>query len=461
MEEKLDNLFSLVSDRRKTNKPPILLLGANCSYFPGTSSSSGLEEKTIGLKKVDVLRYELEPSKIENAYKFLAKLVKENYFDIVVTTNYGNLLENALYEEGVRFGDFVVSILGINSFSQMEKKIKRPSPKIKIIKIGGDHGENVHKLIDREFLEIREVTTSILDVFTKLINERDIIIIGHSLRDPLLATILEQSNARIWYVNTNDPQKNIERFSDQAKNRTLIISDSIGYFESFLSRLYIFTRQQQTSMILKNSSAILNKIIEKTKVDCLKKGDFLLSVGRKSHFWIDIYELRDYKQLMSEVLWNYLEVSLSKQRRYTIVTVYHPEDSEKFFPTADVAEAAVSNITNPYLTHSKAIHNKFSGETTFRPSLQGECILFNVISTHLCTSLDLVNTIRTREKKEINTVITFIEREEISRKVLKSKNIDMRSFILYDEFSNRFTINDELLTKDLNKSFAERKRGDT
>lgn len=426
MEENLNTLFSLVCNRRKATRPIILLLGVRCSYFPETLLPGSPE----------VLRSQAEPSEIENGYKFLAKLMKENYFDIVITTDYGNLLENALYEEGVRPNDFIVSISGINSFNQMTKKIDRLVPNMKIIKIRG------------------QVPSEIIDCFAEIVNERDIIIIGHSLKDPFLGKIIEQSHARIWYVEANLSTDDIADLSDQTKSRTVVITNSIGRFPRFLSKLYIFTRQQQASTILRNSSEVLNEIIERIKVDCLKRGDFLLSVGRKSHSWIDIYELRDYKQLMSKVLKSYLEVSLAKQRRYTIVTVFHPEDSEKFFPTADVAEAAVSSIKNPYLTHSRAIHNKFTGETTFKPNLQGECILLNVISTHLSTVLDLVNTIRTREKKEISTVITFIEREEISRRVLKSRNINMCSFILYDEFSNSFTISDELLTGDLDESLG-------
>jgi orotate phosphoribosyltransferase len=412
-------------------------------------------------EKAKTVGAETEPSRIESGYSFLAKLINENYFDIIITANYDNLLENALYEEGIKTGDFVVSILGVNSFAETKKKIEDISPRIKIVKIPGDYEKSVYESIDSEILKVRDIPNEALNVLSELINERDVIIIGHALENSILHMILEQTHSRLWYINTKIPEANIAAFSDQTKDRIVAISDGIGRFDTFFLGLYNFTRQRQTSAILRNSSGLLEKIIEKIKVDCLKKGDFLLSVGRKSHYWIDIYELSDYKELLSEVLRNYLEVSLIKQRRYTIVTVYHAEDSEKFFPTADVAEMAVAEINDPYVTHSRAMHNKYSGETTFNPSLQGECIVFNVISTHLSTSLDLVNTIRIREKKEINTIITFIEREEISRKALKSRNIEVRSFVLYDEYSNRFTVNEELLAKDLSEFSTKEKGSDT
>lgn len=130
-----------------------------------------------------------QPSK---GYKYFSYLAKKGYFEWILSTNFDPLLEEALLAAGLPTNNFIqftrrfTDPLELSNFIESRFSI----PQVKLFKIHGDlktrkidaTGESIEKFSKEE--------ETLKKSLIKLIQERDLIVIGHSLNDGAINNII-------------------------------------------------------------------------------------------------------------------------------------------------------------------------------------------------------------------------------------------------------------------------------
>ena len=149
------DLSNLIKALQREDKRFVLMLGAGASISSGvpdarTMMKAVVEEYARGFPGKDVeerfdqlmqgpeenRRTILKPyldKKPSPGYRLLAKLIRDGYFDTVITFNFDVLLETALHEVDVH--DFTTIIRGEFEHSKIQEAMKQPG--IKILKLHG------------------------------------------------------------------------------------------------------------------------------------------------------------------------------------------------------------------------------------------------------------------------------------------------------------------------------------
>lgn len=255
-------LFNHIKDKKDQHMVPyILFLGAGASLNSGCPSMHKIVMETIDnygfrdSKSIDeqelfneffniikgfedderhlLARRLFKDAKPSAGYQYLAQLLKWGYFDIVLTTNYDNLLEDTLNQiELFPPKDYAVMIVGKEKDKSILKQIEYTTPRIKIIKLHGD-------LITGEF----KFTPDEIYKFSPIINEciqkilkKEVVIVGYRVQDTDVIRCLLDSEEPIWYVNPTPPEQLIR--SLLAGRRLTEISGENGKFDRFFQDLY-------------------------------------------------------------------------------------------------------------------------------------------------------------------------------------------------------------------------------
>ncbi len=130
----------------------------------------------------------------------LSELIKNGIVNIVFTVNYDTLLETALEDE------CICRIIKDNDYKSTNVCGKKA-----IIKLHGcvTSPESIEAAID-EVLELKHIKRKFLDF---IFNGHKIIFVGYSCRDkdllPVLKKIIKTHNTECYFIDPNDPQKNV------------------------------------------------------------------------------------------------------------------------------------------------------------------------------------------------------------------------------------------------------------
>lgn len=253
MSSRLTMLISLIRDRREDARanPYILFLGAGASMSSGGALFDTIF-KSVGCTTYQEFSRHVEGCSSEERYTILsphieglhpspaalqlAKLVKEGFFSTILTTNFDNLLEVALSAVGVRPDEYVVHVhTAERPLKDLAKRLRRKSPRIKIIKLHGDLKEHEFALTDVETLQYaKEVEDQLRQVFTS----EDIIIVGSRFGDPDLQRLVDAKGSSIWYVNPSPATGMFETTLRSRGSHQNQITDEGGTFDAFVGTLY-------------------------------------------------------------------------------------------------------------------------------------------------------------------------------------------------------------------------------
>jgi len=260
---RLRSLAELMRLRRESGEQPyVLVLGAGASLASGCSSGRELIEGVVAqLSSKDlaalswderlaefyslldnlsvterylILKGHLEGKRPSVGYRCLAELVKEGYFDIIISTNLDVFVEDALSDAGLRAEDFAVLINGKDTEDQIRQALEYREPRVKIIKLHGDLPTRTFAFTPEEIFEFGEKLEGLLREQLS----RDIIIVGHSMRDDDLNRCIRRQGGSIWYVNPTRP--GAAQFIGRAMQvRTSnAITGELGKFDNFFQALY-------------------------------------------------------------------------------------------------------------------------------------------------------------------------------------------------------------------------------
>ncbi len=257
----IKTLADLMRKRRTTNQPPyVLLLGAGASLASGApkikqviddivstlggrspEAMSDAEKGDTFYKVLDrlssaerysILRKYLSQAAPSAGYRHLAALVKVGYFNTLLTTNFDTFLEDSLSDTGLRARDFVVAMVGADSERLIQDAIGETGPRIRIIKLHGDLS-CAFAFTPEEVTRFSAQTKSLLQDYLA----RDIVIVGHTMRDEEINRCVKTMGGTLWYVNPDQSLTDDFMLRVLSIRKGYVITGEYGYFDRFFGEL--------------------------------------------------------------------------------------------------------------------------------------------------------------------------------------------------------------------------------
>lgn len=245
----------------QSQRPYTLILGAGASLSSGCSSNKKLIEEVVKRhirsirnlneyqifekfynfiktqprdKQFSIYKEFVGAIKGSKGYNYLAELIKERYFDIILTTNFDLLLEEAIYKI-MKPTEFKILIREEVNDDQICKALEFPSPRVKVVKLHGD-------LYARIFYNPPSGQGNFSPDLKKSLKKflKNTIIVGHNLGDSDLIECLRDSE-EIWYINPEKPlcgKDKIWGILDKINLKDNIISGEGGDFDKFFHNIY-------------------------------------------------------------------------------------------------------------------------------------------------------------------------------------------------------------------------------
>jgi hypothetical protein len=216
-ERTLDDLVRDLADRRRLGEqPPVVLLGAGASAAAGLATMPALYRFT-GVAGFDEFvayletrneneRYRLlsdflqtqDPHEVTPGYRALAALCEHAYFDVVLTTNFDPLLDDALATARLRRKDYLLLINGVLRPDRLRWLLSSRSPRVKVVKL---HGDLFHRFMAWTPAEMDDYLRDIGPALAPFLATRDFLVVGHSLRDDRIRELVTGAGGAVWFVN--------------------------------------------------------------------------------------------------------------------------------------------------------------------------------------------------------------------------------------------------------------------
>jgi hypothetical protein len=216
VEKTLDELVQDLRQRRRLGElPPVLLLGAGASVESGIGAMTDL----FKLVRRDTFeqfcdyvrpltpaeRYRLlanflqtqQPAEMTLGYRALAALCEEAYLDVVLTTNVDPLLDDALAGARLWRRDYIVLVNGVVRADRVDVLLAAVRPRVKVLKL---HGDLFCRFMAWTPAEMDEWVTAIGAPVAHAIKGRDVLVVGHSLRDEKVRDLVLGTDGAVWYV---------------------------------------------------------------------------------------------------------------------------------------------------------------------------------------------------------------------------------------------------------------------
>ncbi len=249
LERTVDHLARDLADRRRLGEPPpVLLLGAGASVESGVGAMAGIYE-LAGVAdfasfvpwietRSDSERYRLlaeylqtrDPARVTPGYQSLAALCADAFLDIVLTTNLDPLLDDGLAAARLWRRDYVLLVNGLVRIDRLSPLLRGRHPRVKIVKL---HGDLFQRRMAWTPSEMDSYLDEIAPVLKPAINGRDVVVVGHSLRDRRIRElILGAGGEAVWYVSPSAVPAGLE--SDP---RVRAVVGQASSFEALFTRL--------------------------------------------------------------------------------------------------------------------------------------------------------------------------------------------------------------------------------
>lgn len=244
-ERTLDDLVRDLADRRRLGEPPpVVLLGAGASAAAGLATMPALYQFT-GVAGFDEFvaylatrneneRYRLlsdflqtqDPHEVTPGYRALAALCEHAYFDVVLTTNFDPLLDDALATARLRRRDYLLLINGVLRADRMRWLLASRSPRVKVVKL---HGDLFHRFMAWTPAEMDDYLREIGPALAPFLATRDFLVVGHSLRDDRIRELVTGAGGAVWFVNPS-PAPDALRADHDLRS---VVGPGMGFEEVF------------------------------------------------------------------------------------------------------------------------------------------------------------------------------------------------------------------------------------
>jgi len=236
--------------RESGSHPYVLVLGAGASVASGTSLNRAVVERVVGtydLKAFDaylaqcsdderfaILRDLVEGTSPSKGYQTLVELIRAGYFDVILSTNFDPLLEDAITGLPMRRRDYVFLVHGVMDPELVADHLDNRVPRVKILKLHGDLFYRKFYYTGEEIDEFPPLISRALEIY---LNHRDILIVGHGMRDSDINRCLTETGGSIWYAGLSPPSGEIARFMKLRRSEHNVVSGDDGRFDAFFEQL--------------------------------------------------------------------------------------------------------------------------------------------------------------------------------------------------------------------------------
>lgn len=250
--DKIADLARKMRAKRESGAHPyVLVLGAGVSVSSGTSLNRAVVERVVGEynltafdgyldqcsndERFAILRDLVEGASPSKGYRCLAELIDKRYFNVILSTNFDPLLEDAVAEVPMRRRDYITLVHGVMEPEFVADHLDNAIPRVKIFKLHGD-------LFYRRFFytgdEIEAFPDPIGHALQTYLNRRDVLIVGHGMRDNDINRCLTTRGNSIWYVNPSPPTGEIAQIMKLRNSEYNVISGDNGYTDAFFIKLH-------------------------------------------------------------------------------------------------------------------------------------------------------------------------------------------------------------------------------
>ncbi len=255
--------------KEQGEKPYVLFLGAGISISSGVSGmneminrflvDSGIVsnetideldrdkrfERFVGemknLNEIDRyswLKAGFEDRKPSVGYSILTRLIEEDYFEVILTTNWDSFLNESLEKSNKLKNqkDFRIYVRGVDQDDFITRNFQRFSvPKIKLLKL---HGELASRVIQVTPKETERFPKKIEDLLKDLFSHRDLMMIGYSVSDVDVKKCINPKQNSLIYINPYPPRDTSFRVVTRKFKHAQQIIGPDAEFDVFMSKLY-------------------------------------------------------------------------------------------------------------------------------------------------------------------------------------------------------------------------------
>ena len=248
VEKAIGELVHDLQQRRRLGElPPVLLLGAGASVESGIGAMTDLFklvrrdtfeqfcEYVAPLTPAE--RYRLlaeflqtqQPAAVSQGYRALAALCEEAYIDVVLTTNVDPLLDDALAGARLWRRDYLLLVNGVVRPDRIETLLAAPRPRVKVLKL---HGDLFCRFMAWTPEEMEAWVCDISASVAHAIRGRDILVVGHSLRDEKVRDLVLGADGAVWYTTPRSAPDVL-----RACGRARVVAEPEAAFEPLFVRL--------------------------------------------------------------------------------------------------------------------------------------------------------------------------------------------------------------------------------
>ncbi len=183
------------------------------------------------------LRRFFDGTKPGKCHQSIASIVNSGYIDVILTTNFDSLLEDAIRSNGGCLAPKVAA------HSETIKDILLTEPGPKIAKL---HGDYLFSDIKNTEEETRTLNDNMRNKLRSVLGERGLIVIGYSGNDNSIMSLLEQMGydggffpyGLYWlYRSSNPPKMRVNEFVTKTGGKLLPINDAETLLVAISKRL--------------------------------------------------------------------------------------------------------------------------------------------------------------------------------------------------------------------------------
>ncbi len=250
MDKIIDLAGRMRAKRESGSHPYVLVIGAGASVASGTRLNRAVVERVVGsydLEAFDaylmqcsdderfaILRDLVEGAAPSEGYAALAALIRAGYFDIVLSTNFDPLLEDALAGLPMRRRDYVTLVHGVMEPEFVADHLDNRVPRVKVLKL---HGDLFYRKFYYTGAEIAAFPPQIDEALRTYLNRRDVLIVGHGMSDEDINRCLSSEGSALWYVGPGPPSADMASLMASRRSQQNVVDGDDGYFDAFFTQL--------------------------------------------------------------------------------------------------------------------------------------------------------------------------------------------------------------------------------
>lgn len=252
------SLAAMLQLRKDNRSPFVLMLGAGASMSSGVPPTQSILQQLVDQYGSDIAGGDLaarfdklwkRSSRDERGmllkpflatlglrpspgYGALARLVQAGYFDLVVTFNFDDLVEQAL--EAAGFKDLKLVLRGETEREEIPRLIRKPPARFTLFKLHG----SLHST-DTFLFTYEEMANYPLDIHSLVaeVTSRPIIVCGYAFNDLCVMKAFSSTGEAVYCVNPSGAPPNLRAILASRQSSERVIDGELGKFDSFFAAL--------------------------------------------------------------------------------------------------------------------------------------------------------------------------------------------------------------------------------